>query len=315
MTGLIKLECLDNATTYTQFLLIGFQVLPWIEPLLFLIFLTIYMLTITSNALIIGTVSVSGNLHSPMYFFLANLSCLEVWYTSCIVPTILGGLSTQALTIPFDGCLLQFFVFCWLTTTECFLISAMAYDRYVAICRPLHYKRIMDWHVCFEMASVTWAAGLMGSAITVFLMCQLRFPHTGKIDHFFCDLLPLIKAACSDTNRIRMEAFVFAIMVLSLPCLLVIVSYVHIITAILRIPSTSGRRTAFSTCSSHLIVVITYFGILILVYMVPTADHFLNLNKALSLLYTVGTPVFNPIVYTLRNRQFRKAFKKLLVRE
>ncbi|XP_069486161.1 olfactory receptor 11A1-like [Ambystoma mexicanum] len=310
-----KIKCSRNSTGPPEFVLLGFQILPRLKPLLFVVFFSIYTVTIASNVLIMFTVSADEHLHSPMYFFLANLSCLEIWYTTSIVPTMLGGLLMETLTVSLSGCIMQFFVFCWLASTECFLITVMAYDRYVAICHPLHYATIMDQRLCLVLAISSWVAGFIVALVTICLLCQLQFPDHREIDHFFCDLMPLTKAACSDPALIELEAFVFSFIVLSIPLLLIVFSYVRIISAILRIQSSTGRYKAFSTCSSHLVVVVTYFGILITVYMVPSAAHFLNLNKALSLLYTVGTPVFNPIVYTLRNKKIRGALRKAFTKE
>ncbi|KAJ1168235.1 hypothetical protein NDU88_000183 [Pleurodeles waltl] len=187
----------------------------------------------------------------------------------------------------------------------------MAYDRYAAICRPLHYSTLMAPHVCFCLTAGTWASGLTGALITVFLLCQLQFPDHSEIDGFFCDFMPLAQATCSDPSMIEMEVFFFSFIVVSFQFLLITISYVNIISAILSIPTSTGRHRAFSTCSAHLAVCITYFGMLTIVYMLPAGGHVLNLNKAFSLLYTVGTPVFNPIVYTLRNTEIKYAMRKI----
>ncbi|XP_069089378.1 olfactory receptor 11A1-like [Pleurodeles waltl] len=187
----------------------------------------------------------------------------------------------------------------------------MAYDRYAAICHPLHYSTLMAPHVCFCLTAGTWTSGLTGTLITVFLLCQLQFPDHSEIDGFFCDFMPLAQATCSDPSMIEMEVFFFSFIVVSFQFLLITISYVNIISAILSIPTSTGRHRAFSTCSAHLAVCITYFGMLTIVYMLPAGGHVLNLNKAFSLLYTVGTPVFNPIVYTLRNTEIKCGMRKI----
>ncbi|XP_078502500.1 olfactory receptor 11A1-like [Lissotriton helveticus] len=308
-------ECSENRTGAAEFLLLGFHILPSLKFVLFLIFLAIYMLTVAGNILVLVTIYSTSRLHSPMYILLCNLSCLEIWYTSSVAPTLLGGLLREGLVVSLNGCVTQFFFFCWMATTECFLITAMAYDRYAAICHPLHYATLMDQRVCSRLTAGTWASGLTGALITVFLLCQLQFPDHSEIDGFFCDLMPMTKATCSDPSMIEMEVFVFSFIVLSFQFLLITISYVNIISAILSIPSSTGRHRAFSTCSAHLAVCVTYFGMLTVVYMLPEEGHVLNLSKAYSLLYTVGTPVFNPIVYTLRNTEIRGAMKKILGRE
>ncbi|XP_069469902.1 olfactory receptor 11A1-like [Ambystoma mexicanum] len=306
-----RAACPENHTGAIEFLLLGFQLLPSLKAVLFLIFLSIYILTVAGNVLVTITVISYARLQSPMYIFLCNLSCLEICYTSSVLPTLLGGLLTNGLSISLPGCLMQFFSFCWLATSECFLITAMAYDRYVAICHPLHYRTLMGLRVCFRLTVGIWASGLSGALITIFLLCQLQFPDHNEMDAFFCDLTPLMKAACSDPSMVEMEAFVFCFLVVSLQFLLIVTSYVYIISAILKIPSSSGRHKAFSTCSAHLAVGITYFGMLTIMYMLPARGHTLNLNKAFSLLYTVGTPMLNPIVYTLRNREIRGAMENV----
>ncbi|XP_078502654.1 olfactory receptor 11L1-like [Lissotriton helveticus] len=304
--------CPENSTGMPVFLILGFQTLPVLNPLIFLFFLNIYMLTVVGNVLILVTISTDMRLHSPMYFFLANLSSLELWYTTSIYPTLLGAQVGEGIWIARHGCIIQFSLFCWFTGSECFLLTVMAYDRYVAICQPLHYSTLMDKQLCVQLATSTWVIGLIISVINSIFLCMLQFPDQNEVDHFFCDLAPLIKDACSDTTQVELEVFLFSFVVLSTPFLLVIISYVYIISTILKIPSTKGKQRAFSTCSSHLTIVIAYFGILILVYMVPSASQAFNLNKAVSLLYTVGTPLFNPIVYSLRNKEIREALKKSL---
>ncbi|XP_069460912.1 olfactory receptor 6B9-like [Ambystoma mexicanum] len=307
-----RAECSGNMTVVPEFSLLGFQVFPEVKPLLFLIFFTIYLLTVAGNVLIVVTVHLEDSLHSPMYFFLGNLSLLDVWSTSNVVPTLLGGLLMDVNIISFYRCLMQYFCFGWMASTECFLLAVMAYDRYLAICYPLHYTTLMRQQSCLLLAVSTWMVGFFVSLNADYLMSMVQFFDRTEVDHFFCDFEPLLKAACSDTSWIKTITFVISSAITSVPFLFIIVSYLYIISAILRIPSAKGRKKAFSTCSSHLTVVITYFGILIIMYVVPSAGLSLNLNKALSLLYTVATPMFNPIVYALRNKAIMDALRKYL---
>ncbi|XP_069098146.1 olfactory receptor 11A1-like [Pleurodeles waltl] len=301
--------CFENTTNVPGFILLGFQILPELKPFLFVIFLLIYLLTVVGNILILVTVSANNNLHSPMYFFLGNLSFLEIWYTTNIVHTMLGGFLSGSITLSLAGCVIQLNIFGSLAITECFLLTLMAYDRYMAICYPLHYSTLMSQRVCVILVQCTWASGFLIAMITSILIYQLQFPARNWIDHFFCDNMPLLKSACSDIYLAEMYCIVVSFTVTPIPFLLIIVSYMYIIVAIMRIPSATGRQKAFSTCSSHLLVVAMYFGTLIALYVAPSTGHSMNINKALSLLYTVATPMLNPIIYTLRNKDIRGALK------
>ncbi|XP_069072240.1 olfactory receptor 11L1-like [Pleurodeles waltl] len=304
------MECFGNSTDATEFLLLGLQALPELKPILFFMFVIIYLFTIVGNILIVATVSLDSHLHTPMYFFLGNLSFLEVWYPTTTVPTMLAGILTNGRLISYTACISQFYFFVSFAATECCLLTVMAYDRYVAICFPLQYMVLMVKRRCLKLVVSSWVAGFSPPVITVSLLCSLRFTGRKEIDHFFCEFAPLLKATCSETSVIELYVFIIAVTILSVPFTLIIVSYVYIMSAIVRIPSVTGRHRAFSTCSSHLTVVIVYFGTLITIYVSPTTGHYLNLNKALSLLYTVATPLLNPIIYTLRNKDIQKTLRK-----
>ncbi|XP_069460892.1 olfactory receptor 11A1-like [Ambystoma mexicanum] len=303
-------ECLRNATHVEEFLLLGLHILPEWKPVLFVVFLTIYLITVAGNSLIVVTVSASHHLHSPMYFFLCNFSFLEIFYSTCTAPIMLSGLLKEGATISFAGCLMQFYLFIGLLTSECFLLTVMAYDRYNAICFPLHYTTLMERRLCLMLVVGSWLWGFAPAFPTVILLFRLHFSGRYEIDHFFCDFEPLLKTACSDTSSIRVYAFVMSFIVLPIPFLLIIVSYAFIISAILKIPSATGRRKAFSTCSSHLAVVTTFFGPLIAIYATPTVESSRTLIKGLSLLYCVATPLLNPFIYTLRNTEIRETWRK-----
>ncbi|KAM7150825.1 olfactory receptor 5AP2-like [Macrochelys suwanniensis] len=262
------------------------------------------------NIVIFVLVVADQHLHTPMYFFLGNLSCLETCCSSTILPRLLAGLLTGDRTISFSGCLTQYYFFGSLLGTECLLLSVMSYDRYLAICNPLHYAVRMSGNACLQLAAGSWTGGFLCCGITTLLISQLSFCGPNGIDHFFCDLIPLVKLSCSDPHLMETLAFALSLIFLLVPFLLTLMSYICIIATILRIPSMTGRQKAFSTCSSHLIVVSIYYGTLLIVYMFPTTDILSNFKKVLSVIYTVLTPLVNPFIYSLRNKEVQQALKK-----
>ncbi|XP_078496706.1 olfactory receptor 11L1-like [Lissotriton helveticus] len=305
-------QCLENKTEVSEFVLQGFHVLPELKPYIFIFFFAIYIITVVWNMLIVAIVSVEDNLQSPMYYFLGNLSFLEIWYMTTTVPTILSSLVREGCTVTRAACVTQFYFLVLLAATECLLLAVMAYDRYLAICLPLHYSLSMDQFHRIQLVAISWVIGCIFASVTNCLVSTLEFPDHNEINHFFCDFKPFVKTACSDTFVAEVTTFAFSFTVSSVPLLLIIVSYFRIIWAIMRISSSTGRNKAFSTCSSHLAVVIMYFGALIFLYVVPSNGQTIELNKVLSLLYTVATPLFNPIIYTLRNKDIRKALTNYL---
>ncbi|XP_067166447.1 LOW QUALITY PROTEIN: olfactory receptor 5B21-like [Apteryx mantelli] len=302
----------DNGTSPMEFLLLGMGNIPALQRPLFLLSLMIYLMCVVGNILIVVLVVADRHLHTPMYFFLGNLSSLEICYSSTILPRLLASLLTGDRTISVHGCIAQFYFFGGFTAAECYLLAMMSYDRYLAICQPLLYASLMTWKVCFQMAAGSWLMGfLIPASVTPFL-AQLKFCGPEAIDHFFCDLTPLLELACSDTRKVRLVAFVFGFLDVVLPFLFTLASYMCIIAAILRIPSSVGRQKAFSTCSSHLTVVTVFYGTLIIVYMLPRTPRLRQLNKVFSFFYTVLTPLVNPLIYSLRNREVREALRKAL---
>uniref|UniRef100_A0A8C3XS49 Olfactory receptor n=1 Tax=Chelydra serpentina TaxID=8475 RepID=A0A8C3XS49_CHESE len=299
-----------NQTTVTEFILLGFGDLPDLQILLFLLFLVIYMATIAGNSLVMVLIVADQHFHTPMYFFLGNLSCLEICYTSTILPRILASLLTGDRTISVSGCMTQLYFFGGLVGTECSLLAAMSYDRYLAICKPLHYSALMTTRFCLQLAAGSWLNGFLASSIIISLASQLIFCGTNKIDHFFCDLTPIVKLSCSNTRLVTLLDIVLSSVFTLPPFLLTLSSYVCIITTILRIPSTAGRQKAFSTCSSHLIVVTIFYGTLMIVYMLPNTKRLRDLHKFFSLSYTVLTPMINPLIYSLRNKEVKEALRK-----
>ncbi|XP_077690091.1 olfactory receptor 6N1-like [Eretmochelys imbricata] len=299
-----------NQTAITEFLLLGFGELPDLQILLFLIFLVMYMATVSGNTLIVVLIVADQHLHTPMYFFLGNLSCLETCYTSTIMPWMLASLLTGDRTISVSGCITQLYFFGSLAGTECYLLAAMSYDRYLAICKPLHYSTLMNTRFCLHLAAGSWLNGFLALIILVLFLSLLIFCGPNEIDYFYCDPLPLIELSCSDTHQVILVDFILSCVFTLPPFLLTLTSYMCIIATILRIPSTTGRQKAFSTCSSHLIVVTIFYGTLIIVYLLPKHDTLRDLNKVLSLCYTVLTPLVNPLIYSLRNREVKEALSK-----
>ncbi|XP_048372588.1 olfactory receptor 1020-like [Sphaerodactylus townsendi] len=294
----------------TEFILLGFGDNPDLQIFLFLIVLIIYTVTMVGNILIVVLVVTDQHLHTPMYYFLGNLSCLETFYSSTILPRMLASFVTGNRSISFIGCFLQMYFFGSLAATECFLLSAMSYDRYLAICKPLHYTTLMNHRDCLHLVVGSWISGFLGNSI-LFPLLQLTFCGRNDIDHFFCDFNPLLKLACSDIHKIVILAFIIACIFTLPPFLLTVTSYVCIIATILRIPSSVGRQKAFSTCSSHLIVVTIFYGTLMIVYMLPNTQALGDLNKVFSAFYTVLTPMANPLIYSLRNKEVKQALKKV----
>ncbi|XP_059685555.1 olfactory receptor 10A2-like [Gavia stellata] len=286
---------------------------PTPQTTLFLLSLIIYLVTVVGNILIVVLVVAEQHLHTPMYFFLGNLSSLETFYSSTILPRLLASFLTGDRTISAHGCVTQFYFFAAFATAECYLLAAMSYDRYLAVCQPLLYASLMTWKVCLQLVAGSWLLGLLVSTVLTSLLPQLQFCGPRMINHFFCDFTPLLELACSDTSMAALVAFIFGFLDVVFPFLFTLASYMCIIAAILRIPSNVGRQKAFSTCSSHLTVVAVFYGSLFVVYVLPRTAPLRQLSKVFSFFYTVLTPLFNPLIYSLRNREVRrKGLRKAL---
>ncbi|XP_030395475.1 olfactory receptor 11A1-like [Gopherus evgoodei] len=300
----------ENQTSITEFILLGFGNLPGLQILFFVLFLVIYIVTMTANILIVAIVVSDQHLHTPMYFFLGNLSCLEICYTSTILPRMLANFLTGDKTISVTGCIVQFYLFGVLVTVECYLLALMSYDRYLAICKPLHYAALMNGRFCMQLAVGSWLSSFIVLTILICLVSQLIFCGPNEIDHFFCDFSPMIKLSCSDTSLVTLVTLIFSSIDIVSPFILTLTSYIFIISTILRIPSTTRRQKAFSTCSSHLIVVTVFYGALMIVYILPNTGSLKALNKFFSILYTVMTPLINPLIYSLRNKDVKEALRR-----
>ncbi|XP_044842474.1 olfactory receptor 1020-like [Mauremys mutica] len=299
--------------TSIKFVLLGFGNPKEVQILLFVVFLVIYIVTLAGNLLIVALVVADQQLHTPMYFFLGNLSFLETCYTSVTAPRLLAGFLAEDRTISFSDCITQLFFFGALACIECFLLAVMAYDRYLAICNPLNYNVIMNLRVCLQLVSASWVTGFSANSLVVGMVRQLSFCGPNEINNFFCDMEELLKLSCTKSLLVEMIVLVSCSLVSLAPFLFIVVSYILILLAILQIASSVGRQKAFSTCASHLLVVSLYYGTIIIMYVMPSAEWSPVLHKALSLMYTVITPMFNPIIYSLRNKEVKGAFRKVVL--
>nr|XP_033799950.1 olfactory receptor 2D3-like [Geotrypetes seraphini] len=302
---------LRNQTLVTEFLLLGLTSDAKTQVLLFLLFLVIYLITLSGNCLIIAVVYVDSQLQTPMYFFLSNLSFLDMCYTTIIVPKMLVNFLSQKKTISFVGCAGQILASLFLGETECILLAVMAWDRYTAICNPLHYSVIMNKKACHHMAAGAWVCGLMISMVDVVFTFHLPFCGPNIINHFFCEVPALLRLACTDTYVNEVVIFVVCVITLVVPFSLIIFTYVYIIATVVRIPSTTRQSRTFSTCASHLMVVMLFYGTAIFMYMRPRESYSPEKDKMVSVFYTVITPMLNPIIYSLRNNEVKRALKKV----
>ncbi|KAM4038637.1 olfactory receptor 5G9-like [Anomaloglossus baeobatrachus] len=300
----------SNLTVVTEFFLIGFEGSQDLRVFLFFLFTVVYCGTLCGNLLIITLVSTSKNLHTPMYFFISQLSISDILLTIDIVPNMLHILLNNGGTIRFFSCIIQVYFFLVSITFECLLLAVMSYDRYVAICNPLRYASIMTSAHCVKLAGMCWLVGFTIILSHTILISMLNFCGSNVINHLFCDLIPLMAISCSDTFIVQLEIYILTFPVAIIPSTIIITSYVKIVSTILKIPSSTGRQKAFSTCSSHLTVVNIFYWTLLIVYVFPTKEKSSTTGKVLSLLYTVLTPFINPIIYSLRNKDIKKAVQK-----
>ncbi|KAJ1073208.1 hypothetical protein K5549_015499 [Capra hircus] len=296
---------LGNMTRVQEFVLLGLSTSPETREVLFAAFLTLYLLTLLENALIVFLVCSHTELHEPMYFFLGNLSCLEMCYVSVTMPSLLAGLWTGPCHVPLPACMTQLFFFIALICTECALLASMACDRYVAICRPLHYPLLMRPQVCLGLAGTSWLGGLLVSVVKTACIASLSYCGPNVLNHFFCDVSPLLNLSCTHVALTELVDFLSAIVILWGSLLVAIASYVAIARAVLRMPSAAARRKAFSTCASHLVVVGIFYSATLFIYARPSRMEAMDLNKVLSVTYTVATPMCNP-------REVQAAFRRTL---
>ncbi|XP_026346260.1 olfactory receptor 2G3-like [Ursus arctos] len=302
-----------NSSHPAGFILLGFSDQPQLETVLLLVVSVMYVLTLVGNTAIILVSYLNPKLHTPMYFFLSNLSFLDLCFTTSIVPQMLWNLQGPVKSISYAGCVTQLYVALGLGSTECVLLTVMAYDRFNAICRPLHYGVIMHPKLLRHLAAMAWVSGFVGSMVQTILIFRLPLCSHHRVDDFMCEVPALIKIACVNTAFLEHELSVASVLYVVIPLGLILVSYGCIAGGVLRMRSAEGRRRAFATCGSHLLVVILFFGTLISVYIQPRSSYPENHSKFLTLFYTVVTPSLNPLIYTLRNKEVKWALRRLLL--
>ncbi|XP_007533318.2 olfactory receptor 1361-like [Erinaceus europaeus] len=305
----------DNHTQVTEFLLLGLSQDPREQQVLFLLFLSMYLVTGLGNLLIVLAIVTDPRLHTPMYFFLANLASVDVCFTSTTVPKMLANHVSGRQGISYAGCLTQMFFFIWCAGIDSFLLTAMAYDRYVAICHPLHYATSVTPQLCALLVAASWAGALGNSLTHTLLLTRLSFCNHNRVPHFFCDLSPLLKLACSDTFINHVLVNTVGALPVFIPFLGILVSYLRIFAAVMKIPSMKGKQKAFSTCGSHLSVVCLFYGTITGVYFSPTSSHTAWKDTVAALMYTVVTPMLNPFIYSLRNKDIHGALGALISRK
>ncbi|DBA13471.1 TPA: hypothetical protein GDO54_018519 [Pyxicephalus adspersus] len=299
-----------NRSALPDFLLLGFSIEGQRRFYLFLLLTSIYIATITANVFIVVIIKADQRLHKPMYFFIGGLSFLELWYPSVTVPRLLWSLKTEDQHISIAGCLTQFYFHFSLGATEMFLLTAMAYDRYVAICNPLRYLMIMNPNICTILILGSWACGFIGVIGPVLRISTLWYCRGNKIDHYYCDFAPMIHLSCSDTVKAE-NVFFYTTLFITVGCLLLtLTSYGCITRMIIKCPTASGRRKAFSTFASHFFVVILFYGTIMFMFIRPANGNSLHFNKIVSVIPSIVTPLLNPIIYTLRNQEVKEAVLK-----
>uniref|UniRef100_A0A8C3YEH6 G-protein coupled receptors family 1 profile domain-containing protein n=1 Tax=Catagonus wagneri TaxID=51154 RepID=A0A8C3YEH6_9CETA len=300
-----------NQTLITEFLILGFSETPALQTLLFLAFLLLYTAALLGNLLIVAVISSSPALHTPMYFFLVNLAVADILCTSTILPKLLVG-TVASRAISYGGCMAQLFFFTWSMGAELLLFSAMAYDRFVAICRPLHYSALTGPRVCLLLAGVVWTVSPTNTSVHTGLMLCLPFCRSNVAEHFFCEIPPLLKLSCAPTHLNETMAFTADLFLAVGNFSVIMLSYGCIIVSILRIHSAAGKQRAFSTCSSHLLVVTLYYSTVVYTYIRPASSYSLDKDKLVSVIYTSVAPSLNPLIYSLRNTEVKVALRRLL---
>ncbi|XP_062954997.1 olfactory receptor 1F1-like [Cynocephalus volans] len=304
-----------NQSSVSEFLFLGLSRQPQQQQLLFMLFLSMYLVTVLGNLLIILAISTDSHLHTPMYFFLSNLSFVDICFSSTTVPKMLANYILGSQSISISGCLTQmYFVFVF-ADMDSFLLAVMAYDRFVAICRPLHYRAKMTCQLCFLLVTGSWVISHLNGLLHTLLMARLSFCADNVIPHFFCDVYALLKLSCSDTQLNELMILSEGALIMITPFVCILASYVHITCAVLRVPSTRGRWKAFSTCGSHLAVVSLFYGTIIALYFNPSSSHSAEEDPVTTVMYTVVTPMLNPFIYSLRNRDLKGALRKVFGRK
>ena len=302
----------ENCTSVTEFILLGLADAPELRVFLFLLFLLIYGVTVLGNLGMIAVIQVSSQLHTPMYFFLSHLSFVDFCYSTIIVPKMLPNILNRDKAISFLGCMVQFYLFCTCVVTEVFLLAVMAYDRFVAICNPLLYMVTMSRNLCMELVSCCYLCGTACSLIHLCLALQIPSYRSDVINHFFCDLPPLLSLACSDVTMNELLLYIVATFNELTTILIILTSYLLILITILRMRSAEGRRKAFSTCASHLTAILVFHGTILFIYCRPGSGNSMDADKVATVFYTIVIPMLNPLIYSLRNKDVKEALRKVV---
>ncbi|XP_061477677.1 olfactory receptor 1361-like [Rhineura floridana] len=301
----------DNRTTVSEFILLSISSRQEWNVLFFTIFLMIYVITVLGNLTIVLAIRLDGHLlHTPMYFFLSNLSLVDICFTTATVPKMLADTLSGVRKISYGGCLAQMYFFIAFGITDSFLLASMALDRYVAICRPLHYATVMKNQVCFLLVASSWLVSHLHSLLHTILMSRLSFCASNRLPHFFCDVFPLLKISCSNTDLNTLIVHTEGALIVNGALVFIVLSYARILMAVLRVPSAEGKRKAFSTCGSHLTVVSLFYGTVIWVYFQPSSSFSAENDTLAAIMYTMVIPMLNPFIYTLRNDKMKEALKK-----
>ncbi|XP_070281487.1 olfactory receptor 10A3-like [Myotis yumanensis] len=300
----------QNQSSVVEFILLGFSNFPELQEQLFGVFLVVYLATLIGNAIIIVIISLEQSLHIPMYLFLLNLSVVDVSFSAVIMPQMLVVLSTEKMSISFASCFAQMYFILFFGGTECFLLGAMAYDRFAAICHPLSYPMLMNKKVFMKLLMFSWVSGVIVATVQTTWVFSFPFCGPSEINHISCETPPVLELACADTFLFEIYAFTGTILIIMVPFLLILLSYIRILFAILKMPSTTGRQKAFSTCASHLTSVTLFYGTASLTYLQPKSGYSPETKKLMSLAYSLLTPLLNPLIYTLRNSEMKRALMK-----
>ncbi|XP_021012243.1 olfactory receptor 5D18-like [Mus caroli] len=301
-----------NQTSATTFILVGFSEYPQLQIPIFLLFLTIYSVTLMGNLGILVVIKVNPKLHTPMYFFLSHLSFLDICYSSVFTPKLLQILIMEDRTISFKACMVQFFFICTFVITEMFMLAVMAYDRFVAVCNPLLYTVVMPFQFCALLVAGTYIIGGLCTVILLYTLLQLSYCEYGIINHFGCEYSAVISVSCSDSSFSQLTSLVIAIVSESSSVLITLASYVFIVVTIIKMPSKGGLRKAFSTCTSHLTAISIFHGIILLLYCVPNSNSSRLFVKVATALYTIMIPMLNPLIYSLRNKDVKDTVRRLI---
>ncbi|KAM3920476.1 olfactory receptor 5AR1-like [Leptodactylus fuscus] len=299
-----------NQSSSSRFILLGLSTIPYLKVLGFLTFLVMYLVTFLANLLLIIVVRINPKLQTPMYFFLTNLSFIDICFSSTVVPKILKNTLSEDKSVSLLECAVQMYFHLAFGSTECFILAIMAYDRFAAICRPLHYNTIMSRTVCISLAVASWSASFINSMMHVIYTFQMSFCRSHNINHLFCEVPPFLLISCSDTWPHEISMYITAGFIVTLAFFLILISYVHILSTILKIRSSHGRYKALSTCASHIIVVTLYYGTIMILYLRPHSSSSPDVNKSVSILYSAVTPMINPIIYSVRNKDVKNTIKK-----